>query len=116
MWKIYLKEHGHEGDDCYRQIMEHLEQNSGWWNEDAIASLGFKYFLKGRREWVSYSPQTIGRKCRGLYEMGLIEKTHDLRGHSKYRYTGPTSPKIASRAAVEGKVEIRNGRPVFVLV
>ncbi len=93
MWSDELKKIGNDG--CYRAIMNWLEENPGWCNEDALGTKGFRYLLKGKRQYVNYSPQTVGRKARALYQMGFIEKGHDDRGHTRYRL--PESPKTVLR-------------------
>lgn len=116
-YKKTLKELGHAEDQAYLRLMEFFAENSSRrWNSNEVSLMKFYRYRKARRDKIPFATETLSRKMRQLAEWGLLERGHDTQGHTWYSYTGPRSPKIAPRAAVEGKVEIRDGRPVFVLV
>ena len=109
--KSLLEPFGAENDACLLAILSWCSENHRRVNSAELSLMGFRHFLKGRREWVAFSPETIARKARQLAEWGLLERGFDLHHHTWYEMKGNT-PVRADSSPTEPIIRVVNGQRV----
>lgn len=103
--KHLLKPHSLEDDNCMVAILEWLD-GRGRINKAELVLQKFRYWKKGRREWCTFSAETIGRKARKLAELGIIER-HES-NHQTW-YALPSEARIEPKKPVQMEMVEING-------